>query len=145
MTLHVGLGLQDVYEQIQAYHPRSWLTPRYFQTLQSLNRHAGTLYVIAVTLRQNGIPHAGEIGYILGSTYTSLTGFSSRDPHFRNYGTAQIVLLAQWLKRHGEKYSTTLQENVIISSNLLRYSCVFEKALAECKEGRGWKMRARKE
>jgi len=101
VTLHVGLGLQDVYEQIQAYHPRSWLTPRYFQTLQSLNRHPDPLHVVAVTLRQNGIPHAGEIGYILGSTYTSLTGFSSRDPRFRNYGTAQIVLLAQWLKRHG--------------------------------------------
>jgi len=100
VSLHVGLDLLPVFKHIQAYHPRSWLTPRYLHTLQSLNPRQNHPHPIAVTLRHNGTIRAGEIGYILGSTYTSLTGFSSRDPRFRGYGTTQIVLLAQWLKRY---------------------------------------------
>jgi hypothetical protein len=44
---------------------------------------------------------SGEIGYMIGNTYTSLTGFSSREKRYRNYGTLQLVLLAHFLEEHG--------------------------------------------
>lgn len=44
---------------------------------------------------------AGELGIIIGRTYTSLSGFSNREKCYRNYGTAQLVLLAQYLEQNG--------------------------------------------
>lgn len=38
--------------------------------------------------------------YIIGRTYTSLAGFSSREKEYANYGTAQLVLLAQYLEEN---------------------------------------------
>ena len=99
-SLHVGLGLQTAYEGIHAHHPRSWLTPRYLRTLEAVNALSGDVHIVSVLLRHEGEITAGEIGYILGRTYTSLSGFSSRDPRYRNQGTTQLVLLGQWLQQH---------------------------------------------
>ncbi len=100
-TLHVGYALDVAAEKIRSHHKNAWLTPRYLTTLQGVNRLNNDLRIVSVLMRHDGDITAGEIGYILGRTYTSLSGFSSRDPHLRNHGTAQMVLLGQWLKRHG--------------------------------------------
>ena len=55
--------------------------------------------VVSVILREKGEAVAGEIGYIIGRTYTSLSGFSSREKAYNHYGTAQLVLLAQHLEK----------------------------------------------
>ncbi len=99
--LHVGMVLHPTAERIRAYHRHAWLTPRYEATLETLNSHRTPLKVITATLYHQKRPIAGEIGYILGRTYTSLSGYSSRDRRYRHYGMVQLVLLAQWLQRHG--------------------------------------------
>jgi hypothetical protein len=54
-----------------------------------------------VYIESEGNIVAGEIGYIIGKTYTSLSGFSSKQKKHNNYGTAQLVLLAQYLQEQG--------------------------------------------
>ena len=43
---------------------------------------------------------AGEIGYKINSTYTSLSGFSSKDENYKNWGKLQMVLLAFYLEKN---------------------------------------------
>ncbi len=98
--LQIGLILDPVADKIRKYHKRSWLTPKYIQTLKAINSQNLGITAIAISLRYDNKITAGEIGYIIGSTYTSLSGFSSKDPAFRNHGKLQMVLLAKWLQRH---------------------------------------------
>jgi Leu/Phe-tRNA-protein transferase len=100
LTLHIRSDIDAVAHKIQHYHKQCWLTPRYLQTL----REAGTLredfQLISASIQEEGKIIAGEIGYIIGNTYTSLSGFSSKEKRYRNYGTAQLVLLAQYLQEN---------------------------------------------
>jgi len=99
-VLHVGLSLRTAASHIQRYHKHSWLSARYLETLEAINACNNGMHVLSVLLYHQGEINAGEIGYILGRTYTSLSGFSSRHPDRRHHGTTQLVLLGQWLKRH---------------------------------------------
>ncbi len=103
-TLHVGLILDNAYDGIRAHHKHSWLTPRYLEILKKINDQNIGISVVSVLLKHKGTITAGEIGYIIGSTYTSLTGFSSQEPQYRDNGTLQLVLLAQWLERRGFEF-----------------------------------------
>ena len=44
---------------------------------------------------------AGEIGYFIGKTYTSLSGFFKREKKYNNYGKLQLVLLSKYLNKNG--------------------------------------------
>ncbi len=102
LTLNVGLSLHTAAERIRTQHTHPWLTPRYEATLEAVNALPDSrLHIVSVLLRSRGVVTAGEIGYILGRTYTSLSGFASRDPRHRHHGTTQLVLLGHWLERHG--------------------------------------------
>jgi len=99
-TLHIGLSLRTTAARIREHHRHTWLSTRYLKMLEAVNTHQSDMHVVSVLLRHRGEITAGEIGYILGRTYTSLSGFSSRDPFLRHHGTVQLVLLGQWLKHH---------------------------------------------
>ena len=99
LTLDVGFSLHRVAEQITHYHRNSWLTPRYLKTLEAVNAQHNDLHVISVLLRDTREITAGEIGYILGRTYTSLSGFHTQQ--HPSHGTAQLVLLGRWLEQQG--------------------------------------------
>ncbi len=47
---------------------------------------------------------AGEIGYKINSTYTSLTGFSLKEKIYNNWGKLQLVLLAQYLEKNNYSF-----------------------------------------
>lgn len=102
LQLEISKQLDEVYTQINAYHEISWLKPEYLQTLKSINLlESDTCQIVSVGIRDEERLIAGELGIIIGRTYTSLTGFSSREKYYRNYGTAQLVLLAQYLEENG--------------------------------------------
>ncbi len=46
---------------------------------------------------------SGEIGYKIGKTYTSLSGFTTREKKYNNWGKLQLVLLNDYLKENGYK------------------------------------------
>ena len=60
--------------------------------------------MVTVYIKEKNTIIAGEIGYVIGETYTSLSGFCSSEKACQNYGTAQLVLLAQCLRAKGFKF-----------------------------------------
>ena len=81
----------------------SWLIPPYPTLLCYLAQNAEASFrVWGVELRADGKLIAGEVGYVTGAVYTSLTGFAQREgPWARGWGTIQLILLAQELQRRG--------------------------------------------
>jgi len=101
LSIEIGTELDAVAQAIELAHGNNWLTPRYLKMLKNTERKDENFKVISVTLREEEKLIAGEIGYIIGRTYTSLSGFSRREKSCNHYGTAQLVLLAQYLKKNG--------------------------------------------
>ena len=99
LQIEITNDLDEVAEKINLSHKNCWLSSRYLNTLKETQSMNEDFQVIAVMLREKGEAVAGEIGYIIGSTYTSLSGFSSREKAYNHYGTAQLVLLAQHLEK----------------------------------------------
>ena len=101
LELSFSEALDPVVERIDAYHPDSWLTPAYLEVLKRTRGVDRCFQALSVSLYDAGVLVAGEIGYRIGQTYTSLTGFSSREKCYRDYGKAQMVLLGQALQQQG--------------------------------------------
>ena len=99
--LTITTNIDPVIEKIRTYHRQCWLTQRYSRTLKETQYIHDDFQLIAAYVEDEGIIIAGEIGYIIGNTYTSLSGFSSREKTYRNYGTLQLVLLARFLQEQG--------------------------------------------
>ena len=99
--LEISNDLDETVEAIGSLHKYSWLTPKYLTMLKEIRTVDGSFKVCSVVLREKGKTVAGEIGYMIGKTYTSLSGFSKREKCYRNYGTVQLVLLSQYLERSG--------------------------------------------
>ena len=99
--LHITTTIDSVVEKIQTYHKQCWLTPRYAKILHQTQSIQDNFQMIAAYIEEDGDIISGEIGYIIGNTYTSLSGFSSKEKCYRNYGTAQLVLLARYLQENG--------------------------------------------
>jgi Leu/Phe-tRNA-protein transferase len=113
LKLEISHHLDEVAEQINTTHKNCWLTPRYLEMLKATQGLDENFKFISVSIRDNDILAAGEIGYIIGETYTSLSGFSSREKKYSNYGTVQLVLLAKYLEENdfafwnlGQSYMT---------------------------------------
>ena len=101
LKIEIGYVFDELLVKIQEYHAFCWFNAIYLQTLKEVNELNDNCHVVTVVLRDEGKIIAGECGYIIGKTYTSLTGFSSREKKYANYGTAQLVLLAQELEKSG--------------------------------------------
>jgi len=141
LELSLSVQLDPVAERIDAHHRTNWLTPAYLEILkrtEGVDRHFKAL---SVSLFDAGVLVAGEIGYTIGQTYTSLTGFSSREKRYRDYGKVQMVLLGQALERQGFSfwnlghpympYKTALGAKIYTRTEFLRrwYPAIFNKEL----------------
>jgi Leu/Phe-tRNA-protein transferase len=101
LSLKISTDIDTIVGKIRRYHRNCWLTPRYHATLRATQDIDDNFQLISAFIEDKGEPVAGEIGYIIGNTYTSLTGFSSKEHAYRNYGTAQLVLLGRYLQENG--------------------------------------------
>jgi Leu/Phe-tRNA-protein transferase len=100
-VLDISNDLDEVFEAINTLHKNSWLSSKYLNMLKEVQKLDSSVKVKSVTLREDGKVIAGEIGYVIGKTYTSLSGFSNREKCYRNYGTVQLVLLSEYLEENG--------------------------------------------
>ena len=101
-SLRLESRLMPVIERIQAYHDHCWLIDEYAQLLfriQEMNDRR--CRPLAVELYDEGELVAGEIAYVTGAVFTSLSGFSSPEAGKANMGTLQMVLLARLLEEKG--------------------------------------------
>lgn len=100
-TFTINSRFDEVIDSIIDYHPNNWLYGEYAEMMKQLFDNKKNKYgfrmISAEITAPDGELVAGEVGYVLGRTYTSLTGFSSFDKKYRNYGTLQIVLLGKLL------------------------------------------------
>ncbi len=100
LKIEIGQDLDNVAEGIDKAYKNSWLTPQYIETLKATQNIDKNFKVISACIKEDKKIIAGEIGYIIGKTYTSLSGFSSKEKKYTNYGTAQLVLLAKYLQKN---------------------------------------------
>ncbi|CAA6808693.1 MAG: Leucyl/phenylalanyl-tRNA--protein transferase (EC [uncultured Sulfurovum sp.] len=102
LQLEIGTSFDEVQEHIKRFHSFTWLNKTYLNALKSVHDSEDTsMEIVTALIRDKGKAIAGEFGYIIGNTYTSLAAFSSREKGYENYGTAQLVLLAQHLEEKG--------------------------------------------
>ncbi|MCF6206772.1 MAG: hypothetical protein L3J47_07785 [Sulfurovum sp.] len=99
--LHIGTDIIPIARKIQHYHKNCWLTDTYLQTLLATQHNDDNFQLMTAYIEEGGELIAGEIGYVIGNVYTSLSGFSCRQKRYCNYGTTQLVLLAHYLQTHG--------------------------------------------
>ncbi|MFK7898281.1 MAG: hypothetical protein AB8G23_20780 [Myxococcota bacterium] len=109
IELRIAASPDQVAERIVAYHqPETWLLQPYRDLLKQLPSGAApdfAIHGVELWSRKENLLIAGELGYSIGSSYTSLTGFCTRpDRRWKNFGTLQIVLLARELERRGYTY-----------------------------------------
>jgi len=94
----------EVLNGLEKHHKDNWLKGEYRALLERLYiREFENFKLISVELKgkESGELIAAEVGYVIGGTYTSLSGFCSKEKRYSNYGTLQLVLLAQHLQREG--------------------------------------------
>ena len=103
--LSFGTHFEEIIQKIGEQHRDNWFKNEYVSLMQKLSqREDFDLKGVALLDAKTEELVAGEIGYSIGKTYTSLTGFSSRKKEHRDCGTLQLVLLAKKLERDGYSF-----------------------------------------
>jgi Leu/Phe-tRNA-protein transferase len=128
---------------MQQHGERSWLFPPLLNSLSDLSTYLRGVHSVEVWDKDSGDLVAGEIGYSVGSIYTSMTGFYSKS----GCGTIQMAVLGKLLEKEGFKvwdlgmsmpYKIDLGARTIERCewiSLLR-SCRNDKSVSLCLEGR---------
>jgi len=101
LQLTIDSNIEEIAGYISETHKNSWLTKHYASILRSTEGLDKNFKVMTAYVEHHGEVIAGEIGYMIGRTYTSLSGFSKKNKEYNNYGTAQLVLLGKYLKENG--------------------------------------------
>ena len=101
-TVAINKDIEKVMLQIDSYHLDSWLKKEYRNMLLKIfNEEHENFELISFELYDKEDLVCAEIGYIIGKTYTSLTGFRSEDKKYNNWGKLQLVLLSVYLEENG--------------------------------------------
>ena len=101
--LRINSKFDEVLASFSKKHKYNWLKGKYAELLKSLyinknHKNRFELLCVALVCKESMELIAGEVGYIIGKTYTSLSGFSSNEKIHANTGTLQLVLLSAYLK-----------------------------------------------
>ena len=106
IELRVSHSVDTVLQRLADYHGEdSWICEAYRSLVRTLARTGSThfaMHGIELWSRRLDELVCGELGYSIGSTYTSLSGFCRPgEPQWRHFGTLQQVLLARALQQAG--------------------------------------------
>ncbi len=105
-TINTNIDL--VLEKLDQYHKNNWLRDKYKKLIKELfeENFENGFEILSIELYDKNTNEliAGEIGYKIGSTYTSLTGFSSKEKTYKNWGKLQLVLLGLYLKQNNYSF-----------------------------------------
>ncbi|WP_198304151.1 hypothetical protein [Arcobacter vandammei] len=98
----INKDIEKVLEKLELYHKENWLCGKYKDLILDLYKNPKDDFeIFCVELYDdNNIIVAGEIGYKIAKTYTSLSGFSSKEKIYNNWGKLQLVLLALYLEEN---------------------------------------------
>ncbi|MGE9296011.1 MAG: hypothetical protein ACQKBV_06980 [Puniceicoccales bacterium] len=102
--LRINTDPGPVCQSIQSCHKDSWLQPEYATLMQQLTEPREDLRAIGIELwdGQRDSLIGGELGYVMGRTYVSLTGFLDRSaPEHNHLGKVQLAALGKLLERSG--------------------------------------------
>lgn len=105
--LTINKRFDEVLEALEKYHSPNWVRGEYKTLMKELQNYTHPNFkIISVELcdKESKKLIAGELGYKIGSTYTSLTGFSSKQKEFRDYGKLQLVIWAKYLKANNYSF-----------------------------------------
>jgi Leu/Phe-tRNA-protein transferase len=105
----INKNFDEVIKNIQAHHETNWLSCEYHQLLKELLEYKHTSIDFEVKSfelwdKSTNTLVAGEIGYKISSTYTSLTGFCLKDKKYNNFGKLQLVVLAKYLQKNNYSF-----------------------------------------
>ena len=105
----INTNISEVIKNIQTHHKSNWLTNEYYEILKKTKEYKNPninfeLLSIELWDKSKTILIAGEIGYKIGSVYTSLTGFCLKDKKYNNFGKLQMVLLALYLQKNNYSF-----------------------------------------
>lgn len=100
-----SFDIEVLINKIDKYHKDSWLCSEYKEMLLNINQNHSTynyfeLVGFELISKKTKEIVAGEIGYIIGSTYTSLTGFFENKKEYNNCGKLQLVFLSKYLNQN---------------------------------------------
>jgi Leu/Phe-tRNA-protein transferase len=110
IRLNIDINPKTVLSHIEnIWESQTWLTSEYtdlIKRLASPEEHGKDrnfrIWGVTLTAGKDNIIIAGELGYSIGKTYTSLTGFFYReDKKYNNFGKLQMILLARVLEKGG--------------------------------------------
>ena len=99
----INKDINKILEKLDDYHKDNWLTNKYKDLIVNLYKNPDNNFsILSIELYDKNSKEliAGEIGYKINSTYTSLSGFSSKDENYKNWGKLQMVLLAFYLEKN---------------------------------------------
>ena len=106
IELRVSNSVDAVLDRLADYHgEKSWICEAYQSLVRSLAGDGSThfaMHGVELWSRRCDELVCGELGYSIGRTYTSLSGFCRPgEPQWRHFGTLQQVLLARALRDAG--------------------------------------------
>ncbi len=107
--LKVDSNLEVILNHLHSIRPNSsWLIPEYQKLISDLAHDQGRTLPISFWATSLETPQgtaAGELGYTIGKTYTSLSGFHYREkPEWNHFGKLQMVLLSEHLNQRGIEF-----------------------------------------
>ena len=96
--LRVDTDFDLILDKCVQIHGADWLTPPLTAIIRSLRRRKDLrARPVSFGVYREGELKAGEIGVVVGQVYTSYSGYYGED----NAGTAQMILMTQWLEATG--------------------------------------------
>lgn len=108
-SFSISKNVDKIVKGIQSYHKENWVEKDYLRLLHKLveyKHHYIDFEILCCELICNKTNNliAGEIGYRINSTYTSLSGFTTKDKQYNNYGKLQMTLLAKYLESNNYSF-----------------------------------------